>query len=101
MSHGDRDNLVVIRILDHVYSIRSDEEDRIRHIADYINQHIERIKSDTPASNRIDLCVMAAFSAASELFDVRDELERLKKKVELESEALSERISNRLLDTSC
>ena len=87
---------VKVKILDHEYSIVSDDAEKVLHIAAYLNEQIERITAESPVLNRIDLSVMAAFQAATDLFQAREDLGCLREKVEEEAEALAARIDENL-----
>ena len=90
------DELVKIRILDREYSILSAEKEKVLRVAEYLNGQIDRIKAASPVLNRIDISVQAAFKAASDYFEVQEELERLKADVETKASRLASRIENNL-----
>ncbi|MFH1138709.1 MAG: cell division protein ZapA [Pseudomonadota bacterium] len=90
--------LVRVKILGAEYRIRSDNEETVHQIADYLNEEVEKIKANSPVLNRIDLTIMAAFKAASDLFQVREELSRLRARVESDSAALAAKIEENLAE---
>ena len=96
MTFSPSDTLVKVRILDKDYSIRGESEASIRRIADYLNEEGRKLLDGAPVHNRIDLAVMVAFKAAGDFFSAREDLERLLRRVESESEALSSRIDDNL-----
>ncbi len=89
-------NIVTVRILDHDYEIRSDDESQVRRVADYLNALLENIQRNTPVLNRIDLVVMTAFTVASEMLQARQDLDDFRKRVEEEAAALEARIDSNL-----
>lgn len=89
-------NIVTVRILDHDYEIRSDDESQVRRVADYLNALLENIQRNTPVLNRIDLVVMTAFTIASEMLQARQDLDDFRKRVEEEAAALEARIDSNL-----
>ena len=91
-----KSGLVKVKIFGAEYRIRSDNEEVVHQIADYLNEEVEKIKANSPVLNRIDLTVMAAFKAASDLFQVREELAKLRARVEADSAALAARIEQKL-----
>ncbi len=94
------ERVVKVRILDHEYQIRSDDDAKVRQIAEYLNRQIEHISQHTPVLNRIDLSVMAAFKAATDFFQAREDLEELRRKVESQAAELARKIETGLSDPS-
>ena len=98
MTSVSSERVVKVKILDHEYQIRSDDEARVRHIADYLNRQIDNIKQTSPVLNRIDLSVMAAFKAASDYYQAREDLEKMRRQVESRAEAMAAMIESNLND---
>lgn len=96
MTGSSGEKLVKIRILGQEYTIRSHEEDKVRQVASYLNKQIENIQKNSSALNRTDLVVMAAFKAAGDYIQARDDFRLLQRKVESQAEALASRIDDRL-----
>jgi cell division protein ZapA (FtsZ GTPase activity inhibitor) len=89
--------LVSVRIFDQDYHIKSDASgETILQIAAYINEQIERMRSSAFAGTRTDLAVMVALKAASDYFQAREDLSRLKKRIEAEAAALAAKIEGGL-----
>jgi len=89
--------LVNVRILDQDYQIRSDASgEKILQIAEYINAQIKDIQSNSKPGTRTDLAVMAAFKAASDYFQIKDELEQWRQRIEADSAKLATRIESNL-----
>ncbi|MEE9435277.1 MAG: cell division protein ZapA [Candidatus Adiutricales bacterium] len=89
--------LINVRILDHDYQIRSDASgETILQIADYLNSQIEDLQSSSKPGTRSDLAVMTAFKAASDYFQVKEDLEKLRQRIEADSEKLAKRIESNL-----
>ena len=87
---------VKVSILGQNYSIKSVEEEKVRQVADFLNDQIEAIKQGSPVLNRIDLSVMTAFKLASDLVQAQEELDRLKMEIETKAANLTMLIENRL-----
>jgi len=90
------EQVVTVKILDHEYQIRSDEEAKVRRVAEYLNRRIEEIKAGSRVLNRVDLLIMAAFMITSDFFSVQEELEDLKREVEDRAASLGARIEQNL-----
>ena len=89
--------LVSVRIFDQDYHIKSDASgETILQIAAYINEQIERLRSSAFAGTRTDLAVMVALKAASDYFQAREDLFRLKQRIETETAALAAKIEGGL-----
>lgn len=89
--------LVKVNILNKEYGIRSDQEDKVRRIADYLNIQGSRF-TDVPSGwNRHDIAVMVAFKAASDYFQAREDLEKLRGRIESMATSLSARIEASLI----
>lgn len=99
MSDNRSESLVKVRILDKDYSIRSEDDDKVRHIADYINKVINEIEENSPVLDRIDLPIIAAFKIASEYFSLIEDYENLKKEYESELSDLEAKIEIGLSDS--
>ena len=91
-----RSTLVKVKIFGQEYHIRSNEEDKVRQIASYLNDQFESMKKDPSALNRLDVAVMVAFKATNDLFSTQEELTRLKARIEKTSSALSVKIDSQL-----
>ena len=92
--------MVKIRILGQDYTIRSHEEEKVRQVANYLNKQIENIQKNSSALNRTDLVVMAAFKAAGDYFQAREDYRLLQRKVEAQAATLAARIDDRLPEHS-
>ncbi|MBW1710330.1 MAG: cell division protein ZapA [Deltaproteobacteria bacterium] len=89
--------LINVRILTQEYRIKSDaSEEKILQIAEYINQQVEKLQSSSFVGTQTDLAVMAAFKAASDYFQVTEELEHLRQKVQNDAAKLAGRIDGQL-----
>ena len=96
MTLDSAEQVVTVKILDHEYQIRSDEEAKVRRVAEYLNRRIEEIKAGSRVLNRVDLLIMAAFMITSDFFSVQEELEDLKREVEDRAASLGARIEQNL-----
>jgi len=96
LKNHDQEHVVKVKILDQYYRIVSDDAERVCRIVDYLNEQTEVIKNSSPVLNRFDLSVMTAFRAATDLWQAREDLERLRRKIEVEAQALADRIESSL-----
>ncbi|MEW6262487.1 MAG: cell division protein ZapA [Thermodesulfobacteriota bacterium] len=96
MSDPKQSRLVKVHLLDREYNIRSDDEDKIRRIALYLNEEYSHLKQVSPAPIRADASIMVAFKAASDLLAVREELDCLRREIETTASVLAARIDRDL-----
>ncbi len=62
---------VRVRILDHEYSIRSDEgEEQIQRVAEFVNERFMEIRDNLQGLSETKTAILAAFHIASEYFQV-------------------------------
>lgn len=72
-----------IRILDHEYLLRSDEdEERVREIADFINAKLGEIRNSGANLSEGKAAILAAFYVASDYFQALRERDELAKHIE-------------------
>lgn len=93
------EKVIKVRLLDHELQIRSDDERAIRDISNYLNGVIEQLHTKSPVLNRIDLFVMAAFTAARDYIQAQKELDGLRRQVDAEAAALEAIIEQNLAET--
>ncbi|MCD6306426.1 MAG: cell division protein ZapA [Deltaproteobacteria bacterium] len=87
-----------VRILDHEYLLRSDEdEERVEEIAKFVNAKLTEIKNSGPSLSESKAAILAAFYVASDYFQVLEEREALEKRVEERIRALNEQIDSMYL----
>lgn len=96
MTEGRSSNIINLHILGLDLRVKSDEQDKVRDVGQYLISEIERIRERSPALNRIDLSIMAAFKITNDLFSVREELDKLRNVVEGQSASLSSKIEDQL-----
>ena len=78
---------VKIRILDHEYLIKSEEdEERVNKIAEYVNEILREIKDNTLGLSEQKTAILAALNIASDYFQLLkerdDRLESLRQRTE-------------------
>lgn len=72
-----------IRILDHEYLLRSDEdEERVREIAEFVNDKLGEIRHSGANLSEGKAAILAAFYVASDYFQALRERDELAKSVE-------------------
>ncbi|MBF0529732.1 MAG: cell division protein ZapA [Deltaproteobacteria bacterium] len=84
--------LVNVKILNKEYSIRSDQEEKVRRIAEYLNSQVSRFPESSHGWNAGDLAVMVAFKAATDYFQAKEDLEKLRSQIEAVTASLSDKI---------
>ncbi len=90
---SDMKKPIRIRILDHEYLLRSDEdEDRVREIAEFVNGKLEEIRNSGTELSEGKAAILAAFHVASDYFQVLREREALARHVEDRARLLNEQI---------
>jgi cell division protein ZapA (FtsZ GTPase activity inhibitor) len=86
---------VVIDILGHQYSIKTDGDERhIQHIADYVNAKSREVMEATQTVSTLDLVLKVAINLADELFMERAAKEAFFRAVEEESRQLVGQIAS-------
>jgi len=76
-------NLVRVEILGREYTIKSDEgEERVRKIAEYVNEKLNRISESTKTVSTLNVAILAAMDIANEYFQVLEGHSNLTQKVE-------------------
>ena len=96
MSKDISENVVNIQILGKEYSIRSSDRERVLAVASHLDEEMNKLKMTSPAFNIIDLSVMTAFKAFYDYFSLREEFDRLQRRVQSEVDELSARIDQNL-----
>ena len=72
---------VRIRILDHEYLLRSDEDESfVQQIAQFVNHKLDEIRSSAENLTESKAAILAAFYIASEYFQLRKERDEAVKK---------------------
>ena len=83
-----------VRILDRDYPLRvaPGDEDYTVHLAQRIDERLRRLRQQLPSQPDLTHAVLTALELAEELYAARAETDRLRARVELESNALAERL---------
>ena len=72
---------VRIRILDHEYLLRSDEDESVvQKIAQFVNHRLDEIRSSAENLTESKAAILAAFYIASDYFQLRKERDEVVKK---------------------
>ena len=70
-----------IRILDHEYLLRSDEDEAfVKKIAEFVNYRLDEIRSSAENLTESKAAILAAFYIASDYFQLRKERDEVEKK---------------------
>lgn len=87
---------VRVKILDHEYLIKSDEDtERVQRIAQYVNKKFGEIIGNTNGISERKTAILAAFHIASDYFEVIEERDRLVEVIQKRSKIL-----NKLIDSA-
>ncbi len=93
-------NIVRVEILGREYTLKSDEgEERVRRIAEYLNEKLKKISENTRTLSTLNLAILAAMDIANEYFQVldgQDDLSRKVKKIEQKTGRLIEMIDSKI-----
>ncbi len=93
-------NLVRVEILGREYTVKSDEgEERVRKIAEYVNEKIKRISENTRTISTLNVAILAALDIANEYFEALEghgDLSRRVEKIETKSGRLIEIINSKI-----
>jgi len=82
-----------IRILDHEYLLRSDEdEERVMQIADYVNVKLGEIRNSGANLSEGKAAILAAFHVASDYFQALKERDEMARSVEARIRSLNDQI---------
>ena len=90
-------NLVRIEILGREYNVRSDEgEERVRKIAEYVDQKIKEITEGTKTLSTINVAILAALNIADDYFRAVEDQNHLTRTVKNKSGQLIAMIDSKL-----
>ena len=93
-------NFVRVEILGREFTVKSDEgEDRIRKIAEYVNEKLKKIAENTKTISTLNMAILAAMEIANEYFEAiegHNDLTRKVEKIEKESGRLIEMINSKI-----
>jgi cell division protein ZapA len=80
---------VTVEILGNVYVLRSEAgEERVRQVAELLNQRLEEVFSANKTSSTLSAAVLAALNITNELLQLRDQQEKLFQEIEAKTERL-------------
>ena len=84
-----------IKLLDHEYFIRSDEnEEWVKNIAQYIHDKFRAIRENTEGLSETKTAILAAFDIASEYFQLLKARDDLVQNIERRTQALNSHIDS-------
>lgn len=82
-----------VRILDHDYLIRSDEDEKqVQRVAEFVNERFKEIKDNAQGLSETKTAILAAFHIASEYFQALKDRDDLAKEVQDRARALNSQI---------
>ena len=80
---------VTVEILGNEYVLRSEAgEERVRQVAELLNQRLEEVLSANKTSSTLSAAVLAALNITNELLQLRDQQEKLFQEIEAKTERL-------------
>lgn len=80
---------VTVEILGNEYVLRSEAgEERVRQVAELLNQRLEEVFSANKTSSTLSAAVLAALNITNELLQLRDQQEKLFQEIEAKTERL-------------
>ena len=90
-------NLVRIEILGREYNVKSDEgEERIKKIAEYVNQKIKEIAEGAKTLSTINVAILAALNIADDYFKVVEDRNHFTRAVKNKSGQLIAMIDSKI-----
>jgi len=88
------EDLVRVQILGREYTVRSDEEEeRVRKIAEYVNQKIKEVAEGTKTVSTLNIVILAALNIANDYFKAVESQKNFTQTIEAKSGRLIEMIS--------
>lgn len=87
---------VKIEVFGQEYSIKSDngDEDHVKMIAQYVNEKIKDILSNTEVTIRLDVAILAALDVAHDYFSLKEDHDKLIEAIESRSKKLIQYIDS-------
>jgi cell division protein ZapA len=86
---------IKIRILDHEYLIRSDEDvETVRTIAQFVDDKFKQVAEEAEGLSERKRAILVAFDIASAFFQVRKERDDLRSDIETRARALNSRLED-------
>lgn len=87
---------VKIEVFGQEYSIKSDngDEDHVKRIAQYVNEKIKDILSNTEVTIRLDVAILAALDVAHDYFLLKEDHDKLIEAIESRSKKLIQYIDS-------
>jgi cell division protein ZapA len=84
-----------IKLLDHEYLIRSDEdEERVQNIAQFLDGKLREISQNAEGLSQRKAAILAAFDIASDYFQILKERDDLARNIERRARALNHQIES-------
>lgn len=87
---------VKIEVFGQEYRIKSDngDEDHVKRIAQYVNEKIKDILSNTEVTIRLDVAILAALDVAHDYFSLKEDHDKLIEAIESRSKKLIQYIDS-------
>ncbi len=88
---------VRVRILDHDYLIKSDEdEQQVRRVAEFVDESFKKVRHDAQGLSETKTAILAAFHIAGEYFQALRDHHDLKDDIQRRTRALNAHIDSML-----
>jgi cell division protein ZapA len=89
--------VIRVEILGREYAVKSDEgEERVKKIAEYVNQKIKDISESTQTVSTMNAAILAAMNIANEYFQILEEKKNYRQDFESKAEHLISLIDDRI-----
>jgi cell division protein ZapA len=89
--------VIRVEILGREYAVKSDEgEERVKKIAQYVNQKIKDISESTQTVSTMNAAILAAMNIANEYFQILEEKKNYRQDFESKAEHLISLIDDRI-----
>ncbi|MCF7803598.1 MAG: cell division protein ZapA [Candidatus Marinimicrobia bacterium] len=88
------DNLVHLKIFGEEYTVKSKaDEDYLQTVASYVDRHMREISENLPASQpMLRIAILAAMNISDEVFEMREQLDKLEQAHESKAKELTSKI---------
>ena len=86
---------VRVRILDHEYLIRSDEDELyVQRVAEFVDESFKKVRENTQGLSETKMAILAAFHIAGEYFQAEKDNHKLKNEIQKRAQALNKQIDS-------
>ncbi len=76
----DTERTTAVRINGLVYHVRSNDPEHVTRLAQYVDERMRRLSTDTPTVDSLKIAVLTALHISDDLFSARRELEAMEQR---------------------